>query len=521
MAKATDGVNYGQLITQALTRGGDREAFIGPDDVPMTYAQAADLFGRMRHVLRDHGVVRGTGVGVLGPNRPEVWLAAAATFTEGARFSAVHPMSSESDLLFMVENAELEVLVVDPMFIDRAAAVAARSPRIRHVLTLGPADAGVDMLDLCPRTPAPLLDPGPAEEEDIAWLQYTGGTTGVPKGVAVSQRALVQSAQTIMASWEMPTVPRYLAASPITHAAAMPIVPTLLRGGTVVMHKSFSPETWLRTVQDRRINYGLLVPTMLYALLDSEHMDRFNLSSIETILYGAAPMSPTRLAEAHRKIGNVFVQVYAQSEAASVVTTLARHEHDPDNNPHRLGSCGKPSVGVQVTLLDDDGNEVPDGTPGEICVRGRNVMTEYWRNPELTKETLKDGWLHTGDMAVRDEEGYFYIVDRKKDMVITGGMNVFPKEVEDVISRHPAVATASVIGLPDEKWGESVTAVIVCRPGKSVEPDELVELVRSEKGPHQAPKRVIFVDTLPMTPVGKVDKKALKAQYADNKGEAQ
>ena len=518
MAEASDGINYGDLIISALQRGGDRPAFVAPDETTLTYRQSADLFARMRRVLRDHGVVRGTGVGVFGPNRPEIWLATAAVFTEGARFTALNPLNSVSDIVYMADNAELEVLVVDPMFVDRAEAIAAESPRLRHVFTLGPSTYGIDILQLSTQVTEPVLSPCEANVEDIAWLQYTGGTTGVPKGVAVSQRSLVQAAQSILASWEMPVVPRYLAASPITHAAAMPILPTLLRSGTIFMHKSFSPEAWLRTVQDQRINLGLLVPTMLYAILDSEHMGKFNLSSIETILYGAAPMSPTRLAEAHQKIGNVFVQVYAQSECASIATTLASYEHDPVNKPHLLSSCGKAAVGTTVCLFDDHDNEVPDGVPGEICVRGQNVMTGYWRNPELTAETLKNGWLHTGDMAVRDAEGFLYIVDRKKDMIISGGMNIFPKEIEDVLSQHPAVALASVIGLPDDKWGEAVTAVVVCRPGESVKANELAELVKTAKGPHQAPKIIHFVDSVPMTPVGKVDKKALKEQFKNSQG---
>ena len=518
MPNVSDGVNYGNLIISALNRGGDRLAFVAPDETTLTYRESSDLFGRMRRVLREHGVVRGTGVGILGPNRPEVWLVTAAVFTEGARFTALNPLNSVSDLVYMADNAELEVLVVDPMFTDRAEAIAAESPRLRHVFTLGPSTYGTDILQLASQVNEPLLSLCDADEEDIAWLQYTGGTTGVPKGVAVSQRSLVQAAQSLLASWEMPLAPRYLAASPITHAAAMPILPTLLRSGTVYLHKSFSPEAWLRTVQDHQINFGLLVPTMLYAILDSEYIEKFNLSSIETIVYGAAPMSPTRLAEAHQKIGNVFVQVYAQSECASIATTLASYEHDPVIKPHLLKSCGKASVGATVILLDDDGKEVPDGVPGEICVRGRTVMTEYWRNPELTAETLKDGWLHTGDMAVRDAEGFLFIVDRKKDMIISGGMNIFPKEIEDVLSQHPKVAIASVIGIPDDKWGEAVTAIIVCRPGESVEPNELMEMVKTAKGPHQTPKSVYFVDALPMTPVGKVDKKALKEQFKNIQG---
>jgi fatty-acyl-CoA synthase len=213
-----------------------------------------------------------------------------------------------------------------------------------------------------------------------------------------------------------------------------------------------------------------------------------------------------------KRFGPVFMQLYGQSEAPNCVTTLRRAEHDPAY-PERLASCGMPSAGVQVKLLDDDGHEVPVGEVGEICCRGPLVMAGYWNKPEETEKAFRHGWLHTGDLARRDADGYLYIVDRSKDMIISGGFNVFPREVEDVLTRHPDVAAAAVIGVPDPKWGEAVKAVVVLRPGATPNAEALIALVRDAKGVVQAPKSVDFTDALPVTGLGKPDKKAIRAQY--------
>jgi fatty-acyl-CoA synthase len=230
------------------------------------------------------------------------------------------------------------------------------------------------------------------------------------------------------------------------------------------------------------------------------------------MVYGASPMSPVRLAEAHERIGRVFTQLYAQTECPAG-TSLLRSEHDPEGRPGLLSSCGQPMVGGDLRLLDDAGLDVGPGEVGEICLRSRAMMSGYWKRPDLTAETIRDGWVHTKDMARRDDEGYVYIVDRKHDMIISGGFNVYPKEVEDVLTGDPDVAAAAVIGIPDDRWGEAVTAVVVARPGAELDTTRLIALVKAKKGAHQAPKTVEVVDSLPLTPVGKVDKKALRARY--------
>ena len=233
---------------------------------------------------------------------------------------------------------------------------------------------------------------------------------------------------------------------------------------------------------------------------------------MQTVFYGASAMSPARLQEAITKLGPIFVQFYGQTEAPMTVCVLRKEEHDV-NDLERLASCGRPLPWVPVALLDDDGNEVPRGEPGELCVRGPLVMKGYWNKPEETAQAFEHGWLHTGDVCREDEDGFFTIVDRKKDMIVSGGFNIFPREVEDVISTHPSVAAVAVIGVPDETWGEAVKAVVVPRAGQTIDEEELIELVKERKGSHHAPKSVDIVDSIPVSAVGKPDKKALRARY--------
>jgi fatty-acyl-CoA synthase len=277
------------------------------------------------------------------------------------------------------------------------------------------------------------------------------------------------------------------------------------------MLKGFDPEAVLSTIQRERINFTLFVPTMIYVLLDHPNLPKTDLSSLELLLYGASPMSPSRLIEGLERIGPVFSQLYGQTECYPA-SVLRKADHDP-NNPELFLSCGFPIAACQMKILDDDDREVATGEAGEICIRASHVMAEYWKRPEQTAETLKNGWLHTGDIAKADERGYMYILDRKKDMIVSGGFNIFPREVEDVLSTHADVAMVAVVGVPDDKWGEAVTAIVVPRAGAQPDEQALIELVKQRKGSAHAPKHIKFVKELPMTGVGKVDKKALRASF--------
>jgi fatty-acyl-CoA synthase len=515
--QAATGPNYGDVIVEALTRYPTRDAFV-LGDRRITYGETRDTVSRIQQVLASLGAGRGRGVGILSPNAPEVFMVQAATFLSGARYSGLHPLGSVSDHLFLCEDAEIEVLVVHPKFAETGAAIAAQSSTVKHVLSIGPSDLDRDLLFMIKKFDATKLRALPVDEEEPAWLQYTGGTTGVPKGAILSHRALVQEVQSLTSGWALPESPRYLASSPITHAAVLPLVPTLVRGGTVVLQQGFDPEQWLHTIQTERINFTFVVPTMLYTLLDKIDVAAADTSSVETLAYGASPMSPQRIEETQEAFGPVLTQVYGQTECLGMSTSLRKDEHDPVGRRDLLTSCGRPIAGVRIELLDDDGEPVADGEIGELSVRSRNVMNGYWKRDEETAVALRDGWLRTSDMAIRDDEGFLHLVDRKKDMIVTGGFNVYPKEIEDVLTSDPAVSAAAVIGVPDPKWGEQVTAYVVARPGASVDVAVLTQKVREQKGAHQVPKNVVVVLELPMTAVGKIDKKALRAAHWSSDG---
>lgn len=512
MAGLDEVATLGDVVTSVLRRHPGRVAF-RCDGRSLTYRQTEDLLARWVLAFDRLGLRPGEGVGLLSPNRPEAWLAQTAPAIAGGRYTALHPLGSLEDHRHACDEAELRFVFVDPAFEERGAELLEQSGAVEQVFVLGPGEAGPDFLQLVDDLPEPgRLGRGPAAGTDLAALLYTGGTTGVPKGAMLSHRAWVAMAYGTTVGWDLPRCPTYLAVAPISHAAGMLILPTLLKGGTVVLQRRFEPAAWLEGVRAEQANLSLLVPTMIYALLEEAGFEKEALPSLETVMYGASPISPSRLAEAIERVGRVFCQLYGQTESAGQGTSLWRDQHDPAD-PDRLGSCGTAMPLNRVSVLDEENNPAPPSVPGELCIQGPCLMDGYWKQPELTEQTLAGGWLHTGDLGFVDDDGYFFLVDRKKDMIVSGGFNVFPREVEDVLATHPAVSAAAVIGVPDDKWGEAVKALVVLRPGAECDAGTLTALVREHKGPVYAPKSVEFVDSLPLTAVGKADKRALRDRY--------
>jgi fatty-acyl-CoA synthase len=504
---------FGSVVLRALRRYPQRVAFIS-DTGRLTYAGCLDLIGGLQRVLAAHGLRRGDRVGLLAGNSAEAWCAGTAVHLNGMATSYLHSMGSLEDHLFQLTDFDVAACVVDARRRgERGTALAARCGDVA-VLGLGPSEFGPDLLAQA----AAVGESRPrdlARPEDIAEVRYTGGTTGQPKGAMRRHPALTHLMSVgTLADFEIPFGASYLAAAPITHAAGLMVVPVLQRGGTVHLHDGFDPGRFLETIERERITMSLVVPTMAYALLDHPDLDSTDTSSLEVLHYGAAPMSPTRLAEGIERIGPVFAQLYGQTECYPI-SVLRRADHA---DPSLQGSSGVAVDTIDVTLLDRDGNPVAVGEGGEICARGPAVMEEYWRKPELTAEVFTHGWLHTGDVARMDKRGYLTIVDRTKDMIISGGFNVFSREVEDALTSHDAVAMAAVFGQPDEKWGEAVTAAVVLRPGATATPEELTAHVRELKGPVHAPKSVHLLNALPTTAIGKVDKKALRTRLTATGG---
>ena len=298
------------------------------------------------------------------------------------------------------------------------------------------------------------------------------------------------------------------------------MIPILMRGGTCLIMDHFDPKLFLELTEKEKITAAFVVPTMLYVLLDYPELDKYDTSSWRDIIYGAAAIAPERLKQAVTKFGPVFTQLYGQTEAPMAMCVLPKEAHiidDPVREKEIFSSCGRPCFPAQIKLVDDEGKEVPRGESGEILVRHINMMDGYLKDPETTAETIVDGWLRTGDLAKIDAEGYIYIVDRCKDMVISGGFNIYPREIEDVLHEHPAVKSVAVIGVPHEKWGEEVKAIVVLYEGKQADEKELIQFVKARKGSMVVPKTVEFWDEIPLTNLGKVDKKKIRAPYWENK----
>lgn len=515
-------LHTGHLTVGALRRHHDRPVlFLG--DTTLTGGQLADRISQYIQAFEALGAGSGATVGLLSLNRPEVLMIIGAGQTQGYRRTALHPMGSLDDHAYVLSDAGATSLIIDPnpMFVERALGLLAKVPSLTRVLTLGPvpaelADVGIDLIAEAARYPVRPLTAAELPPDHIGGLTYTGGTTGKPKGVIGTVGSILTMTTVQLAEWEWPEHPRFLMCTPLSHAGAAFFVPTIVKGGEMVVLPKFDPAEVLRAIEERRITATMLVPSMIYALMDHPDSHTRDLSSLETVYYGASAMNPVRLAEAIRRFGPIFAQYYGQSEAPMAITYLAKSDHDEK----RLTSCGRPTLFARVALLDGDGNAVPRGDVGEICVSGPLLAGGYWNLPEATEETFRDGWLHTGDMAREDDDGFVFIVDRVKDMIVTGGFNVFPREVEDVVAEHPAVAQVCVIGTPDEKWGEAVTAVIVLRPDHPADREsvatvtaEIQAAVKDRKGSVQSPKQVIVVDSVPVTALGKPDKKAVRARF--------
>jgi fatty-acyl-CoA synthase len=498
----------GQALT-ALRRFPDRVAFSW-DGGALRYDATLDLIGRIQAVLVRRNLPVGGVVAILSDNSAESWCANIAAQALGLGVTWLHPKGSVADMIFQIRDCEAVCVIIDAVgHAKRADAIAADlSPEV-VLLAIGAGDFAPDLI-------AAAHDHGSATARNLAtadglsMIHYTGGTTGQSKGAVRSHRtAAAFLVYTPLSDWELPARPRYLGIAPNSHAAGTFIIPTLIRGGQLHLERSFDVEKVLSVIERERINCTFVVPSQIYAMLGSPTLDGADLTSLELVMYGAAPMSPTRLEEALDRMGPVFSQGYGQTECLPV-TSLKREDHDPAR-PDLLASCGFPVSSAEVRLLDDDGQEVAPGEAGEICIRSPAALDRYHNRPEQTAETLAGGWLHSGDIARKDERGYLTIIDRKKDLIISGGFNVYSREVEDALGSHEAVSVCAVIGMPDEKWGERVTAFVILRPEAAASSEALIAHVKALKGSVQAPKQVEFVSELPLTPLGKIDKKRLRA----------
>lgn len=486
------------------------------DDRPWSYRETSELATRIAHGLKDLGVVRESKCAVLSRNDPRAFTALLGILKAQGTWVPLNVGNGTEENLYILDFFDVEVLFYQKEFEDFAQLVQARLPRVKAFICLdAPGSLGPALEEWASRHRADPIhlawDP-----DAVCMLRGTGGTTGRPKGVMNTNRNFEVAIANYLAGLRFDAPPVFLAAPPLSHAAGILAFIVIALAGTLVIHRKFDPQETLAAIGRHRVSFIYLPPTAIYTLLSQPNVCDFDYSSLRHFIYGAAPTSAAKLREAIEVFGPVMTQAYGQTEVPSSVTFMGPADHfDAQGNidEKRLLSCGRPTPFARVALMDDNGQRVSPGNIGEIVVQGGLVMKGYYKNPEATREVSKFGWHHTGDLAYQDEQGFIYICDRKKDMIITGGYNVYPLEVEQVILSHPSVQDCAVVGVPDEKWGEAIKAVVELKPQLHVTAEELIALCKQRIGSVKAPKSVDFIDLLPRSPVGKVMRKEVRKRY--------
>ena len=476
-----------------------------------TYAEVRETTHRIANGLLKAGFAAGAKAAVYSPNHAMAYAALMGIVRAGLVWAPVNARNAIEENLFILDNTDVEVLFYHSSFEGYVSRIREACPRIGTFICID--DPAFESWLARFEPAAPDLSDAP---DDVAILISSGGTTGRPKGVQITNRAIETLNSIFWACMPIEAPPVHLMVAPMTHAAGVCSFPLLPYGGTNIFMGTSDPGAILAAIEKHRVTHIYMPPTLIYILLAHPDIGKYDYSSLRNLVYASAPMSVDKLVEAIEVFGPVLTQTYGQAEAAMICTFFSPRDHAEaldGNKRHRLASCGKATPLMRVEVMDDEGRLLPRGERGEIVVRGGLVMKGYYKNPQATAEVSTFGWHHTGDIGVIDEDGFVYIVDRKKDMIISGGFNVFPSEIEQVLWGHPAVQDCAVIGVPDDKWGEAVKAVVELKPGAKAEAAELMALAREKLGGVKAPKSVDFVSTLPRSPVGKVLKKDLRATY--------
>jgi fatty-acyl-CoA synthase len=511
-------------LDKGASLGADRPC-LTTDGTTRSYADVVALSHEVAAALRGSGVREGARVAILSANDPVAFTCVFGISRAGAVWCPINPRNEAAENRELLDLFDAEVVLHQSGFAALVAEIRDELPRIHTWVRLDGDGTDADGGSLSWRA---FLDRGagvevpdrlaPPAPEELAMLVGTGGTTGRPKGVMLTPTNLETMTALTLVGYPFDGPPVYLALAPLTHAAGVLCFPVMSLGGEVVIMRAPDVGGFLRLVQDHRVTHTFLPPTLIYMVLGHPDLASTDLSSLQCFWYGAAPMSASRLEEALARIGPVMAQLFGQTEAPMMISMMPPRDHfraDGSVATERLTSAGRPAPLVRVAILDEHDHPVAPGERGEICARSSLVMAGYWKDPEETARTLRNGWLHTGDIGFLDEEGFLHIVDRAKDMIITGGFNVYSTEVEQAVLVHEAVRDCAVVGLPDEKWGERVAVVVQPHPGATVDPDALRSFVKQRIGSVKAPKDVHVWPDLPRSKVGKVLKAEIKSRIAD------
>jgi acyl-CoA synthetase (AMP-forming)/AMP-acid ligase II len=510
---------FADIIYRNALLHADDEAFVcGAQRI--TFAQFNARLNSLIHGLCSLKVKKGEVLGILSWNCLEYPDVYGAAMKAGFIASPFNPRLQMDELEYLINYSEANTLFFDPAFASTVDVLRTRLSRVRNYISFG--DTVADMVSYYQLLAGyPSSEPDmQVDKDDPFIILYTSGTTGVPRGALYTHFRKLDN--TRIKALEMGAKPgdRHIMVLPFFHIGGDSHVwPFFIVGGcnVIMPQKSFDPLAVLQTIQNEKATDMQIVPTQLNSLLSCQDLKAYDLSSLRRIYYAASPMPVELLRRGLAVFGPIFSQGYGQSESGPQICSLPRKAHEVLNKPAEeqkvLSSCGQPSLGVHVRVVDENNNDVAPGAVGEIIAQSDSIMECYWRRPDETQETIRDGWLHTGDMGFYDEKGFIYIVDRKKDMIVSGGENVYSREVEDVLYMHPGVAEVAVIGIPDPVWVERVHALVVLNKGAQATEEEVINFCRKRIAHFKAPKGIEFVESLPKSPQGKILKKEIRQKY--------
>ncbi len=489
----------------------------------MTWQEQGERIPRVAGALRELGIGDDDKVAILMLNGYRYYELFYATLWTGGVIVPLNIRLAPPEIVYQINESEATVLVVDDTFAPMLAAFADQTPNLKHVIFASPNPPPENCLsyDQLLADAEPIAD---AERggEDTAGIFYTGGTTGRPKGVMLTHDNLMANSLNGLLANQATSEDVYLHVAPMFHLADCSSTWGLtMVGATHAFIPGFEPAAMMKAIEGYRVTLGLMIPTMLNMIINHPQFDDFDLSSIRCVLYGASPIPTAVLKKALQVLPADYVQGYGMTELSPLVTMLPPEDHVVDGTPlqlMRLKSAGFSLYTADVRVLDADDRELPYGEIGEICARGPMVMKGYWKQPEATAEAKRNGWMHTGDAGYMDEDGYLYLVDRTKDMIVSGGENVYSVEVEAALHEHAAVLEAAVIGIPHDEWGEAVHAIVVLRPGEQLTPEEMIAHCHQHIANYKCPKSIEFVEEqLPKSGAGKILKRDLREPHWANK----
>ena len=505
-----------------------RNAILYPDSEAFVYKAERVSFkafnervNRLIHGLNALGIEKGDIIGILSWNQLEYPEVFGAAMKGGFVLAHYNPRLHAEELVHVIHDSEPRVMFLGPELVETIDGILKQLPKTEYFLSFGNARGQIKAYKGMVEG-QPIEEPeARVTEEDPLTIFYTSGTTGMPRGAIYKHRQKMEN--TCMKALDIGVEfgNRHLVVLPMFHIGGdSHIWPFFLKGGcNVIMPVPFDLADALKTIQEERITDIHIVPTQLVALLNLPDINKYDHQCLKRIWYAASPMPTEILKQGLSVFGSKFIQGYGLTESGPDVTVLSKENHHfPEESTDAqsvLASCGRPCVGVHVRIVDDDGRDVEVGKIGEIVVQSKRIMTEYYHRPEETKETIRDGWLYTGDLGYYDEKGYIYIADRKKDMIISGGENVYPIEVENVLYRHPAVKEVAVIGVPDPYWIERVHALVVLKENAQTSEEDIIDFCKEHIAKYKSPKTVEFVDDLPKNPQGKILKREIRSKYQE------